>query len=161
NDLVAMRHLVALVERNLVVIAPFVDAHFLAHDLDCWSGAVGDIFAIEKSVDRNGSIVPGGGGPGDVLWTKRRVTPKETFRVRRSHGGGVDLRHVPLVKFYADVAFDPRKGILLANRDQHVVAFEMLIRFAGRDELAASFGIVFCFHLFELDAGELAVFVSE
>src|SRR5262245_7996607 len=77
NDLVAMRYLVALVEGNLVVIAPLMDAHFLTHYLDCRSRAVGDVIAIEKFVDRNGSLVPVSDGPDDVLRTKRRVTTKE------------------------------------------------------------------------------------
>ena len=44
----------------------------------------------------------------------------------------IDLRHAPLVELDADVALDPRENVLLADRDQNVVAFEMHIRLAGR-----------------------------
>ena len=52
--------------------------------------------------------------------------PKNTLRVGRLHGHVVDHRHVPLVELDADVALDPGEGVLLADRDQHVVALEVL-----------------------------------
>ncbi len=59
------------------------------------------------------------------------------------------------------VALDPGEGVLLADRHQHVVAGEMLIRLAGRHQLAAALGVEFGLHLLEGDAGELAVLVGE
>src|SRR6185437_13291406 len=55
----------------------------------------------------------------------------------------------------------PGEGVLLADRDQHVVAREMLIRFAGIHQLAAALGVAFGLDLLEGDAGKLAVFVGE
>src|SRR4029078_8983841 len=60
-----------------------------------------------------------------------------------------------------DVALDPGKRVLLADCDQHIVAREVLLRLAGRNELAPAFGVVLGLHLLEDDAGELAVFVRE
>ena len=37
---------------------------------------------------------------------------------------GIDHGHVPFVELDADVALDPGEGVLLADRDQHVVAFD-------------------------------------
>ena len=74
---------------------------------------------------------------------------------------GIDLGHVPLVELDADVALDPGEGVLLADRHQHVVAFEMLIGLAGRHQVAAALGVVLGLHLLEHDAGQLAVVVGE
>ena len=43
--------------------------------------------------------------------------------------------------------------------DQHVVAFEMLVRLAGRHEIAAALGVLLGLHLLERHAGQLAAFV--
>ena len=87
--------------------------------------------------------------------------PKNTFGLVDAMVFGVDLGHVPLVELDADVALDPGEGVLLADRDQHVVAFEMLVRLAGRHQLAAALVVVLGLHLLEHDAGELAVLVGE
>ena len=87
--------------------------------------------------------------------------PKNTLRMGRGHGRGIDLGHVPFVELDADVALDPGEGVLLADRDQHVVAGEMLIGLAGRHQLAAALGVVFGLHLLEHHAGEPAVLVGE
>ena len=74
---------------------------------------------------------------------------------------GIDLRHAPLVELDADVALDPGEGVLLADGDQHVVAFEVLVRLAGRHQLAAALVVVVGLDLLEEDAGQLAAFVGE
>src|SRR5262249_55356928 len=66
-----------------------------------------------------------------------------------------------LVEFNAGVALDPREGVLLPHRDQHVVAFEMNVGFVGRYQLPPSFVVVMGFDLLEGDAGELALVVGE
>ena len=75
--------------------------------------------------------------------------PKNTFGLVDCEGLRIDLRHVPLVELDADVALDPGEGVLLADRDQHVVAFEMLVRLAGRHQLAAALVVVLGLHLLE------------
>ena len=71
--------------------------------------------------------------PDDVLRAERRVAAEEHLRVGRRHGLRVDLGHVPLVELDADVALDPRERVLLADRDQHVVARHVLVGLARRD----------------------------
>ena len=92
---------------------------------------------------------------------KAASPPKNTFGLVEAKVLRVDLGHAPLVEFDADVALDPGEGVLLADRHQHVVAGEMLVGLAGRDQLAAALGVVFRLHLLEGDAGELAVLVGE
>ena len=70
--------------------------------------------------------------PDDVLGAKGCVTAEKYAGDRRLHGDFVDHRHVPLVvEFDADVTFDPGEGVFLADGNEHVIAFEELIRFAG------------------------------
>ena len=82
--------------------------------------------------------------------------PKKTLRERRLVRHRIDLRHAPLVELETEVALDPRKGILLADRDQHVVALEVDVRLAGRLEPAASLVVGVGGDLLEEDAGQLA-----
>src|SRR5499426_3744304 len=102
-----------------------------------------------------------GDRPDDVLGPEGGVAAEEHLRVGRAHGLGVDLRHVPLVELDPDVALDPGESVLLADRDQHVVAGEMLVRLARAHELAATLVVAHRLHLLELDAGEAAVVVGE
>ena len=99
--------------------------------------------------------------PDDVLRAERGVAAEEHLRIGGRHGRGVDLGHVPLVELDAAIALDPGKCIFLADGDQHVVAGKVLVRLAGRHQIAAAFGVAHRFDLFEDDAGELAVLVGE
>ena len=83
--------------------------------------------------------------------------PKKTFGCVDCERHLVDDRHAPLVELDADVALDPRERVLLADRDQHVVALEVLVGLAGGHELAPALRVVVGFDLLEHHAGELAV----
>ena len=89
------------------------------------------------------------------------VAAEKDLRIGRLEGGRVDHRHAPLVEFEPYVALDPGEGVLLADRHQHVVAFEMLVRLAGRLEPAAALVVEAHRHLLEDNAGEAAVCVGE
>ena len=161
DHLVAQRHLVALIERDLVVVGPFVDAHLLAHQRDHRSRTVGDVLAIEHLVDRDGGLVAVRHRPDDVLRAEGGVAAEEHLRVARLEGLVVELGQAPVVELDAGVALDPGEGVLLADRHQHVVAGEMLLGLAGGHQLAAALVVVLRLHLLEGDAGELAVLVRE
>ncbi len=79
--------------------------------------------------------------PDDVLRPERRVSAEEHAGARGRHRRLVDDRHPPLVEFDPEVALDPRKRVLLADRDQHIVAGEMDVGLAGRHELAPALGV--------------------
>ena len=64
-------------------------------------------------------------------------------------------------KSSAEIALDPRERVLLADRDQHVVAGEVDVGLAGRNELAPALLVLLRRDLFERDAGQLAVLVRE
>src|SRR6185437_1450956 len=162
HGLVAQRYLVTLVERDVVVVAPLVDAHLLAHHLDRRQWAVGHVLAGEHLVDRHGGLVAVRHRPDDVLRAEGGVAAEEHLRMRRGEGRLVDLGHAPLVvELDADVALDPGERVLLADGDEHVVAGEVLVRLAGMHQLAPALGVVLGLHLLEGDAGELAVVVRE
>ena len=92
---------------------------------------------------------------------KAASPPKNTFGLVEAMVLVIDLGHVPFVEFDADVALDPGEGVLLADRHQHVVAGDVLIRLAGRHQIAPALGVVFGLHLLEHHAGQLAVVVGE
>src|SRR6266567_5642183 len=93
-------------------------------------------------------------GPDDVLWPERRIAAEEHVRQARLHGFRVDLGHVPAVELDADIAFDPRKRVFLADRDEDIVARDMRMGLAGRHEAAPAFLVIFRLDLLEQDAGE-------
>src|SRR5262249_49360891 len=161
DHLVAMRHPKALIERDLVVVAPFMDAHLLACHGDLRGRTHIDVLAAAQPVDGDRGFVTVRDRPDDVLGTERGIATEEHSRVRRAHGLGIDLRHVPFVELDAAIALDPRERILLSDRDKNVVAGKVLIGFAGRNELTAAFGIAHRFDLLERDAGQLAMVVGE
>src|ERR1700743_2875342 len=99
--------------------------------------------------------------PDDVLGTKRGVATEKYLWIRRSHGRGVDLRHVPFIELDATIALDPGEGILLADRNQPVIARNGLVGLTCRYQIAFALGVTLGFHLLKGDAGELAVVVGE
>ena len=156
-----MRHLVALVGGDVVVVAPFVDAHLLRRDMHLGQRTLGDVLAGQQLVDRQRGVMAVRHRPDDVLRAERGVAAEEHLRIGRAHGLGIDLRHVPFVEFDAAIALDPGERVLLADRDQHVVAGDGLVGLARRHQVAPALGVVFGLHLLEGDAGELAVVVDE
>src|SRR5580700_6493096 len=161
HHFLAMRHLIALIRRDLVVVRPFVDAHLLAGDGDLRRRADIDVLAAAEPIDRDGGLMAVRHRPDDILRPERGVAAEEHFWIGRGHGRGSDLRHIPLVERDAAIALDPGEGILLSDGDQHVVAGKVLIRLAGRYQIAAAFGVAHRLDLFEDDTGQLAVVVGE
>ena len=82
------------------------------------------VLAGRHLVDRDRGVVAVRDRPDDVLRAERRVAAEEHLRIGRLERLRIDHRHVPLVELDADVALDPGEGVLLADRDQHVVAFD-------------------------------------
>src|SRR5271170_1165750 len=161
HRLVPERHPITHIVRNVVVIAPLVDAHLLADQSHAWRRPVADILAVAQFVDRNRGIVAMRDRPDDVFATKGGVAAKEHLGQRRLHRLRIDLGHVPAVEFNSDVALDPRKGVLLADRDQDVFARDMDVGLAGRDQVAAAAGVVFRLNLFEQNPGQTAAILGE
>src|SRR6266850_4795287 len=124
-------HLVARVAGNLVVVAPLVDAHLLRQHGDAGCGALGDVFAVQQLLDGDRGVVPVRHRPDDVLRTEGRVAAEKYVGYRRLERRLVEDGQTPLVELDAALALDPGEGVLLADRDQHVVALEELVRLAG------------------------------
>ena len=63
------------------------------------------------------------------------VAAEEHAGKARGEGDGIDRRMPVAIELHPEILFDPRKGVFLADRDQHVVAGDEDVRLAGRDEL--------------------------
>src|SRR5579863_1518682 len=120
-----------------------------------------DFLAGDQLVDRKRGVVAMRHRPYDVLRTEGGVAAEEHLRMRRSHGLGIDLGHIPFVEFDAAIPLDPGERILLTDRDQHVVAGNGLVGLAGGHQVTAALRVVLGLHFLEGDAGELAFVVGE
>ena len=125
------------------------------------AGPLVDRYALTVVVDRDRGVVAVRDRPDDVLGTERRVAAEIHAGTRRRHRHLVDDRHVPFVELDARVALDPRERVFLADGDQHVVAWKVDVRLAGRDELPPTLGVLLRRDLLERHAGQLAAFVRE
>ncbi len=138
-----------------------MDAHLLAGEVDERRRPVGDVLALAVFIDRDRRVVAMRHRPDDVLGAECRIAAEEDVGQRRLHRHRVDDRHAPFVERDADILLDPREGILLADRDQHVVARDMDVRLAGRYQVAPSLLVILRRNLLEDDAGQAAVFMAE
>src|SRR2546427_375982 len=159
--LVLPGHLVALVGRDRVVVAPLVDTHLLAREVHDRRRTLLEVLAVEELVDRDRGIVTVRDGPDDVLGSECRVAAEEDFRLGGLHRDRVDDRHAVLVELNSHVPLDPGEGVLLPHRDENVVALEALIRLSGGKEAASPFLVAHRLHFLERHAGQPAVLVLE
>ena len=150
-------HLVAGVDRDVVVVAPLVDAHLLRNQGHPRRGAFRGVFLVEDLVDGDRGVVAVRDRPDDVLRAERRVAAEEDVGDGGLEGDFIENRQAPLVELDAGIALDPGKGVLLPDRDQHVVALEGLVGLAGGHEVAPALVVVDGLHLLEGHPGQLAV----
>src|ERR1700722_2883867 len=122
---------------------------------------LGDVLALAQQMDRHGRLLPVRHCPDDVLWAKRGVTAEEHARVAATKCGLVDHRHAPFVEGDAGIALDPGERILLANRNQYIVAFVELVGFTAGAQPAALLLVVLGLYLLEHHPGQLAVRMDE
>ena len=86
-----------------------------------------DGLALAVAVDGDGGLVAVLHGPDDVLRAEGGVAAEEHPRARGLEGDLVDHRHVPLVELDAEIALDPREGVLLADGEDDVVGRQELL----------------------------------
>src|SRR5580704_2454399 len=106
----------------IVVVAPLGEAHLLAHQVDPLWRARCDRDALAVVVNRDRCLVPVLHRPDDVLRPHRGVAAEEDAGQRRLKRDRVYHRHVPLAELESEIALDPGKRILLADRKDDVVA---------------------------------------
>src|SRR2546421_8422670 len=94
--------------------------------------------------------------PDDVLRSEGGIAAEEHAGARGLKSHLVDARYVPLVELDAEIALDPREGVLLADRENDIIGGEQHLTEAAlaRD---AAFGIDVIRHLVEQHPGQLAV----
>ena len=99
-------------------------------------------------------------GPDDIQRTKSRIAAEEDALAGGFKRGLVDNRGFPLVEFHTDIALDPGEGIVLADRQNDIVARQGdFAGLAGVGDLAALVDIIL--HHLECHPGQLAVFGDE
>src|SRR5260370_13430627 len=97
----------------------------------------------------------------DVLRAKPGYAAEKYGRKARLIGDRVEYGQAVPVERDAAVRLDPGKGVLLADRDQHVIAGEMDVGLAGWREDAAAVPVARSRDLLERHARQLAVVVNE
>jgi len=104
-----------MVVGDIVVIAPFMDTHLLAGEID------GRRLRWPTSLPwHRRSIEMAASWPCAtaqmMFFGQRRIAAEEHKWIGGLHGGGIDLGHVPFVELNPNVALDPGKGVFLAYR---------------------------------------------
>ena len=72
-----------MVEGDVVVVGPFVDAHLLRHHRNAGRQAIVDVLAVQKMIDRDGGGVPVRDRPDDILRAESSVAAEQDVRNRR------------------------------------------------------------------------------
>ncbi len=108
----------------VVAVAPRVHADLRAHEIHAVGRPLGERRALAMVVDRDRRLMSVLDGPDDVLRSPRGVAAEEDARRGRHHRRPIHHRHPVLVELDPDVALDPRERVLLADREDDVVARE-------------------------------------
>src|SRR5512133_1439090 len=115
-------HLRAWRRAVIVAVAPRMHADLGAHEVHAVRRPIRERDTLAVIVNRDRRLMAVLYGPDDVLRSPRRVAAEEDAWVVALHGRLVDNRHSVGVEVDADVALDPRKGVLLTDRENDVVA---------------------------------------
>ena len=155
-----MRHETALDAAVVVVVRPLVHAHLAALQVDPGRHTLAGRLALAILMDGDRGLVAVLHRPDDVLGAEGCVTAEKHARTRALVRHRIDLRDLPLVELDAEVALDPGEGVLLADREDHVVGWQELL---GRDALGgdAATRIHLVLHDIEQHALELSALDHE
>src|SRR5258708_2958697 len=119
-DEVGVLHLLPLARAVVVAVAPLVDAHLRTDEVHPLRRPLRERNALTKVVDADRRLMRVLDRPDDVERTPRRVSAEEDAGPRALVGDLVDDGRAPLVELDPDVALDPRKRSLLADREDDV-----------------------------------------
>ena len=97
-------------------------AHLLADQIHAARRPVVNAFLIHVLVNRDCGLVTVCDGPDNIFGTKGRITAEEHALSRTHHRSLVDDRAVPLIEIDANIPLDPRKRVVLTDRENDVVA---------------------------------------
>src|ERR1051326_8300531 len=95
-----------------------------------------------------------------IFWLTS-VTPEEHVGQARLHRLRIDLGHAPTVELNAGISLNPREGVFLADRHEHVVTRNVLVRFARWYQVTPALLVEFGLDHLEQDARQLALLVGE
>jgi hypothetical protein len=141
--------LVAQVERDVVVVAPLVDAHLLADDVHLRRRPL-----LMSSPGRSLSIEIAASWPcatAQMMFFGPNAAspPKNTFGLVDCHGLRIDHRHVPFVEFDAESRSIQGKAFSWPTATSTSSHSGPLVGLAGRHQAAAAFRVVLGLDLLE------------
>ena len=137
-----------------------MNAHFLAEQVHARRWALLYRLARQEEIDGDRGLMAMGHCRNNVLRTKGGVATKEDLGIAGLERPLINLRHIPFAKLDAEIALDPRKGVVLANGNQHLVGLEEDL-LAGGDQTALAGVVIHHLDLIEGHAQQFAVFVDE
>src|ERR1019366_9115939 len=106
---------------EIVVITPLAEPHLLADEVHgvAWALAHRNVLAVVVNGDRG--LMGVFDGPDDIFRSPGGIAPEEDPGAGGFEGDLIDFRHVVAVELNAEIALDPGEGIVLADRENHVV----------------------------------------
>ena len=138
-----------------------MNPHFLAHQIGHRRRTQTRVLAATEGVNRNRRLVTVRDRGNDVLRPECGIAAEEHRRQARLKSEGIELGQAVAAELHAGIRIDPGKGVLLSHRDQHIVAVDAHVRFAGRRQDAAAAFIPGGGDLFEGHARQLSVVVKK
>jgi hypothetical protein len=155
-----VRHEPALHGVVLVLVRPLVQPHLAARQVHRRRQTVRDRLTHDEIVHRDRGLVAVLDGPDDVLRAEGGIAAEEHIGPRRLVRRLVHDRDVPLVELETEIVLDPRKCILLADREHDIIGRqEFLADDAFGGDAAVRVEVVL--HAVEPHADELAVLDDE
>ena len=117
-----MRNQSARARIVVIAVTPLVHAHLGALHRHLVRQALCHVLAMAVLVNGDRGLVAVCDRPDDVFRTKRRIATEKHACAGGLEGDRVDDRYIPLVELDADIPFHEGKGILLADREDYIVA---------------------------------------
>src|SRR5690606_28020143 len=150
-------HHIAVVRRHIAVIAPFVNAHFLADQIRVGGWSLLKVLFLAKKMHGNSRLMAVCHRGNDILRPKSRISSEKYPWMGALEGCSVHNGHVPLIKFYSAVPFYPGECVFLTNANQHIICCNKNGGFARRKKLTLAILVVHGMYFFKLHPDQPSV----
>ena len=131
-----MRDGIAVVVYYIAVVDPLVNTHLLADEVGRRCRPVShQIEPLAEKVDRYGRLVAMGHSGDHIFRAEGGIAAKKHERQAGLKSHAVEHWQVPLAKGDAQIALNPREGIVLTHSNDDIIGFHKYIGLTRRDEL--------------------------